>query len=861
MRYVANTVSAVLLVMLSGTLRLPAAAQNEGTGRDVESAPVFFGKGQWISKSGWIDKEVSAQAPDHFASETGTVFQVQEPGKRSLWVLRLSPPVPVGKGSTLTIRYRAERVAAATDVPVLLGLSLGNGRWSSVPIVQAADLVCDGRLQSLERAVSGDMDEALLDGLAIQVSCEAAPADTIARFELLGFSFAGLPGSASQSPGPAADGYRLSITDKLKKAVSAALVIPEPVPREAEASLKTDAAGAVTVPGYAPPNVLRCINILADGYCPAWLAAWRLAEQQEVHVCLPGTVSCSGTVLETDEKPVAAASVSLQAYRSPRSSCKTDMAWRVLTDAQGHWQVPCVPDDATVLWLTVTTPSLALPSKRFSLVEGNLAELLDGNYVTVVKTEEVEGEGKTAFSLRTDPDWVERRVLDDTEADVARVEALQHLADLCLSHENGPDRLLYLCLLFLKESPSPISVRGIIAVTQRAEKAQSGRYDDPLGTLAMANEGELPEYVIRNVHAALDGELFGAGDVTLHRTELPTAVGPDTATRRFRESGGDSDLAGMRSLTTPLRQTHLPVLSQPASPKVEVETIPMDVKPVDSPAPVDAVAVSPSAMAIPSIAEINTPTAAPPPLAAPSRSPTWDDNPAVPPVLSEVIVPALVMLDAGLNGTQRRAEAVDRVLLEGMCEEIRTNAKQFSQGVLRLKYCEAAQKTASTPELFALVLSSMAAVLESGASGQTPADVADILLETFPQQHPRRYVALHGALLYCYRADAIEKATALADEIVASFPEHEELPSVYLLRALCHLKRGDHEKTERDLKLVLGAGASPQIAQARFLLGWLYVFQQNYAGAREELKRVCTDFPETPFAEKANVLLSRISDL
>ena len=84
----------------------------------------------------------------------------------------------------------------------------------------------------------------------------------------------------------------------------------------------------------------------------------------------------------------------------------------------------------------------------------------------------------------------------------------------------------------------------------------------------------------------------------------------------------------------------------------------------------------------------------------------------------------------------------------------------------------------------------------------------------------------------------------------------------FLLRGQCYIQLGEVDKASNEfLTLIIEYPETKQSPEANFFIGYCYMLQGKFEQAKEALNLVAKDYPQSSFASKAKLCLTRIETM
>jgi len=223
-----------------------------------------------------------------------------------------------------------------------------------------------------------------------------------------------------------------------------------------------------------------------------------------------------------------------------------------------------------------------------------------------------------------------------------------------------------------------------------------------------------------------------------------------------------------------------------------------------------------------------------------------------------------VLLRARLKRkSQARHDWVDSALASSLLETARNLEEQADLEGARNRYTEVLGLF-PTGEPAARSLEGLLRTFQSGVGRADLAKAATRLAE-WAREHLKMPRNVEAAELFAcrvlYRGEAYEKALAAVELFRERHPKSKLLPNAAFVEGLVYLRKDKKEKALPVFQRILKETAiDPEVAQkALFLIGWIHLFDQDFARARTALEAVVQEYPESKYAEKAKELLRGLS--
>ena len=125
----------------------------------------------------------------------------------------------------------------------------------------------------------------------------------------------------------------------------------------------------------------------------------------------------------------------------------------------------------------------------------------------------------------------------------------------------------------------------------------------------------------------------------------------------------------------------------------------------------------------------------------------------------------------------------------------------------------------------------------------------------------REVLDLAIAYVY-YAADDHAKARAQVQAILARPVGSETVSEAKLVLALCHIRVGQMKQAREVLEQLVRDAKEPALrARATFMLGWIYLSEQQMKKSLDAFRQVVREHPQSPYGRKAAELIDRLAPI
>ncbi|MBT3291139.1 MAG: carboxypeptidase regulatory-like domain-containing protein, partial [Victivallales bacterium] len=270
---------------------------------------------------------------------------VVEPGKRQSWQRQLLIPVDLRTHAFAIIAYRATGLAASDHE--LLSLYPNRQR----ALLLNRDAICDGEVHEVVVELAELEMEREMTHLGISPHCEGPEP---AVFELLALRFEADGQPPPRDNGPAPE-FSFQVVDREGQPIQGATVTLDAAVLNAARSDVSGPDGKVTIRGVPTSGERHMVRVTKEGMAPTEVKATTGDDLPTKLVLLKGT-SYGGVVRDEDGEPVENVSVAISGASADGTPRGRHWYVRMLTDGDGRFLSPVLPEEKGLPWLEVHHP-------------------------------------------------------------------------------------------------------------------------------------------------------------------------------------------------------------------------------------------------------------------------------------------------------------------------------------------------------------------------------------------------------------------------------------------------------------------------------------------------------------------------
>lgn len=806
----------------------------------------------WRSRPHWLSKGQATDAVRWGGTTDGAArFEVEEAGRSHVWKRMFDAPLVTASFHSLRVRYRLDGALPDAAAPVIQLIAMQGATVGAWDAVSAGELVADGGDHVLFANLAGRGLPAEVGGMSLRLGVPKDGHRVALVISELGFCEAqGAAGGGAAEPGQSR--VEVYVVDQGNRAIAGAAV-------EAVSALGRAPASAVTGGNGRAVLVLPeqdVTGVLAFRVRkPGCMAVARRVVQADAGTALPFVLgeprALGGRVTDAQATDLAGCAVYAEALFQAGSGPWQIWTGMSETGQDGSWRIadaPAHPWAITLLFhrqgcqpvrVVCGSQGVALPQLQAERFPARLARV-STEMGPVASVEDILA-GADTVSLGL-------LAIDEDEWPSVRTRALQALSSA--TDKEGDDgilRAVTLAACLLREDAPVRVVDAAAAAIGHIALGRGGGLGDVESFVRQAcAPDELTDYARRRIRRMVKAwnEAVADASPSRSRQSAPEILQSSLDAARgavTQERGGAG--AGVL-LEAPSGR---PVAASATRTGAAAEQLPDHTERASLPGPFLDVArdLSVQERAEASAGEVAdmlperpVGTRAERGGAVAEQLPDFAGRPSLP--------------------QQNRDTTATAILWEDLVRSVRERLGKSGPPEALGHLMERGPAMVATPEIGCQMVA-----LVSEVGGDTSEKRKDgavrAVLEAFPAGALHAEEARLGCALYWYRESQASRAIQTLDDLGSGLAQSRWRGWSVVLRALCQVQSQSPAAGLATLQaFIKDCPGEPEIAQARFLVGWLHLTSGSKEAAVTELRAVAAAFPGTPHALKAKELLGNL---